>query len=344
MIDYSVKPIREQVAVDLFAINDSARVLECARAMTVAGEQYGFVFSEVSDISQPRLSGLVLRHLICIADHPYDASLVGQIGRSLEMYDTASIAFRYEDARSMLLFSDQIERDKETYKGCINFLRPDEFCVDHCSVSLQKIVDNAVCDTIRVKYIPRRVGQMLRLTSFEQNFFSRASHLYDKYQMYLRAPSDGYFALRRKDGFLITATKTLKTPLDLSRISYVRGYDEGANELEYEGPFLPSSDAVEASIVFRDNPEVTCIVHTHASDLFTRNPRYASKVLVPALPYGEPLLGHHIAGCVRTGHDFVIMAEHGEIFATRGHFSGVFSLMLEHCEESLARGVAVVNG
>ena len=344
MIDYSVKPSPEEVAVDLLSISRSDRVYECVKALGVAGEQYGFIFAEVSSMSQPRPNGLTLRHLICIADSAYDAELVRRVGQSLAMYDSASIAFSYQDTQSMLAFTDQIEWDKQAYGGRINFLRPDEFQAGQCFVSLQKIVDNAVCDTIRVKYTPRCAGRMPPLTSFEKNFFSRASSLYERHHMFLRAPSDGYFALRRGDGFLITATKSLKTPLDLSRISYVRGFDESTNELEYEGSFLPSSDAVEASIVFRDNPDITCIVHTHASDLFTRNPRYASRVLVPALPYGEPLLGHYIADCVRMGHDFVIMAEHGEIFTARGNFSGVFTLIQKQCEESLAGRVAIVNG
>ena len=57
-------------------------------------------------------------------------------------------------------------------------------------------------------------------------------------------------------------------------------------------------------------------MHTHASARFTRDPQYRQRVLVGVESYGEPRLGvllDKALGLVDDG--FVIMEEHGEVFA-----------------------------
>lgn len=88
------------------------------------------------------------------------------------------------------------------------------------------------------------------------------------------------------------------------------------NTLKYRGQYLPSSDAVEAAIVMQKCAEVRSLIHTHASETFTRNPLLRYKVLVGRERYGEAPLGLEICRALDTVDDgFVIMEDHGEVFA-----------------------------
>jgi hypothetical protein len=56
-------------------------------------------------------------------------------------------------------------------------------------------------------------------------------------------------------------------------------------------------------------------IHTHASALFVRNPRFADQIGIGRHRYGLPLTGHELTS-VLDGHDqgVVILEEHGELF------------------------------
>jgi hypothetical protein len=242
-----------------------------------------------------------------------------EIEDMLLAFDSISIALVYNTATDMCVAAPIVDHWKVAYHDRVNFLRPDT--VSTCGawyVSEEKLLDNAVCDTVRVKYIPRCISHAPPvLGDYARQVFSLCSQIYAEYRMYHRAITDGYFAVRADSkSFLITSTKTVKTEVISERVSRVVHYDSAANELTYEGRFLPSSDAVEAAIVFEAHPAIRGLMHTHASSLFTRNARYESHIRVPQLPYGDPLLGNALAVALGDTDDgFIIMKEHGEVFA-----------------------------
>lgn len=318
MFDYArpLAPREVLVTVSDDAAGDERDAL--AHAMRATATRFGF---HLEPEGEPR--DYTLRHGIYRHAGPFSEAMATSIGQRLGAELTsASLAFSYADEAEMWSAAPRIEALKARYANRLNFLRPDEIRGGRLCVSVTKLVDNAVCDTVRVKYRANQRSDALpaeRLDDSERTFFRAASHLYERYQLFLRAPSDGYFALRVRDGFVVTATKTDKIALDLDRLALVHDYHEESNRLTYSGRFLPSSDAVEAAMLFAAHAEVSAIVHTHASTLFTRNPALSHRVVVAQLPYGEPRLGRALVEQVGRHDDgFVIMQEHGEVFCAKG--------------------------
>lgn len=198
-------------------------------------------------------------------------------------------------------------------------MRPDEVCQNGFVVSDIKLMDNIICDTIRLKYRAICLDDKSLYDTIPQDvqqFFASAAKYYGKYKMYHRSNTDGYFAIRKPEGVYITATKTPKDEyLDFNRISLIISYDRHQNTIEYIGRYLPSSDAVEAFVVFANNPSLQHIIHTHDSQNFTRNCKNNRFVQVPPMHYGEPELGDLISATYKkTKASVVILQEHGEMF------------------------------
>jgi hypothetical protein len=287
-----------------------------------ASTRFGFTFRAVeSNILTASLldKPLWAQSLAILVDAPlayaYETPALAGL---LAKYDSVSLAIKYPDSASARRASSIIDQQKARYGDRLNFLRPDRTDDEGVYVSDQKIIDNAVCDTIRVKFAPdQRSSQVPILTSDETLFFDRCSKVYESLSMFHRSRTDGYFALRRtSSSFLITATKTCKYPFDHNRVVNVLGFDPQSGVLQFEGEYLPSSDSIEAAVVFNELPEVNALFHTHASAQVTRNSEYAHKILVPQLPYGEFPTGLALAEAFRASKSpFVIMEEHGEVFA-----------------------------
>jgi hypothetical protein len=312
----------DEVCVHLWKHDDWPDFEELCDRISAASRRYGFAFREVgaADLGPAGPCPYVHCLLIVVSSGPFDAAVAGEV---LDMiggrYTNASVAFTYADEAAMLRHRDDVELYKRRSEDRINFLRPVRAPDGSYRVPLAKLADNAVCDSVRIKYRPLRIEERVDLPVEVQAFFEQASGIFGSEKLFHRSSTDGYFACRDEtgSGFYITATKTCKVDLLFNRISHVQNYDRASNTLEYSGEFLPSSDSVEAAIVFSDLPGVCSIVHTHASDLFTRNPEYRHKVVVPALPYGEVALGEIIVETLQREEDgFVIMDDHGEIFAS----------------------------
>lgn len=249
--------------------------------------------------------------------HPYESRLVEQCQKLLDIYNTISFGFTYPNEETMLAARPAIERDKKKFNDRLNFLRPD-IHKNGCVISYQKIFDNAICDSIRVKFSVNKVHNYVDkdILKYIVPFFIEASNIYKKYSLFHRSPSDGYFAIRVGNSFAITATKTDKIDLDIERICLVHKYEESTNTIEYSGKFLPSSDSVEVAIVFQLLSKINSVIHSHASEKFTRNKSWSDWIKVPSLPYGEAELGYSLTKALKNSKDgFVIMEEHGEVFA-----------------------------
>jgi len=127
---------------------------------------------------------------------------------------------------------------------------------------------------------------------------------------------DGCIALRCPEGLVVTATQTSKAPLEADRLVLVHEYDEVSDTITYSGPALPSADCVELMVLATQRPDLGAFVHTHASRLITRNPRFTGGLRLGVRTSGEPALGHELAQLLPASRpSLVVLEEHGEIFA-----------------------------
>ena len=193
-----------------------------------------------------------------LCDGEFDEQLLQRLcAEALGHYSVISIAFNYPDVEAMLSHAERIEHYKALSEDRINFLRPAAADDGRMVVPDDKIVDNSICDSVRVKYRPANLDRNpVALPFGAAEFFRRASELFGEHRLYHRSPSDGYFAIRAEDGndFYITATKTYKDDLDLRRVAFAEHYDERTNTLHYRGSYLPSSDFVEAAVLLSRRP------------------------------------------------------------------------------------------
>jgi hypothetical protein len=331
---YAHKLRREDAVVLLLGCPES-RLASLANGLFATGQRFGFTFcSSVGGL--PAIDAPVV-HGIMVVDVPASADTVDVAATHIRNgVGSVSMAFSYPSLAALKASATAVEEFKRQHGDKLNFLRPDSEVQGNYRVSDQKILDNAVCDTVRVKYLPRQRQVTCRgwLDDGAVRHFRDAFDAVARFRLYHRAPTDGYVALRRGDGFLITATKTSKLAFDPERISYVHGFDEFSNVVEYSGPFLPSSDAVEASVIYGRLPSINSLVHTHASDRFTRNPAFAEFIQVPRLPYGEPELGRSLADVIaRQSSGMVIMDDHGEVFYSTDEL-GAVSVVRDLCAKS----------
>jgi len=315
-------PLKSSEAFVLVAIADPERRCELPDRLAIQADRYGFsvacvAFQPGATPVPPQGSHHSLA--ILVMDRPLDSSHETLLSSFLMRFSQVSVALAYPSGAEMLASRPAIERMKTGFGDLVNFLRPDRTECGWQIVSDQKIAENSVCDSVRIKYIPNRLRGPLHLSCREQSYFRHASDLFTRFHLYHRSASDGYFLLRRPEGFLITATKTYKDRFDPDRIAWVRAYQRQTNTLDYQGAHLPSSDAVEAAVVLQQVPDLGALLHFHASDRWTRNPAFAHLRLVPELPYGEPELGERLAEAIGARHSdgFLIMAEHGEVFWAR---------------------------
>ncbi len=342
--DYASKPASGRVhvvCVEFGATYRHGNGHNLAAQLSSCGRAYGF---QTSYLPQPDRApvwpsvpvGSEMAHLIVVAGTAFDERLVDAVAERLDSWTSASIAFAYGTRAAMLAAEPRVEAWKVKAGPRLNFLFPDVVADDgRWTVSVQKIIDNAVCDTVRVKYQPVQNARDVELPVPVLAYFERASRLYAEEGLYLRAPTDGYFAMRWGGGFFITATFTDKIQLDPARISLVHGYERASGTLQYSGRYLPSSDAVEAAILLAQRTDYDYLLHTHASRLFTRNPAFRVRALVPPMAYGEPELGDAlVAALAQVPDGFVIMAEHGDLFAGSGDMADFIEGVRRRCVEA----------
>lgn len=319
MFDYHRKLSDHEIEVSISLVDDQSFYRDLIKPLNEYSRKYGFVFKNVSFDEITQQSGsYVIRHLILLSSQAYEEQLVQKCKEYLNIYDTASLGFTYLNEKEMLEARLYIERDKKIFNDRVNFLRPDVYEYGKFRVSHQKILDNAICDSVRVKFDVIHVCDSIEEEVLKNivPFFKSASSIYRNYSLFHRSHMDGYFAIRINNCFAITATKTDKIDMDIERISLIHEYEESTNTIKYSGKFLPSSDSVELAIICNLLPQFNAIIHSHASDKFTRNKNWEKQTRVPPLPYGEAQLGYSLAQALDSSTDgFVIMEEHGEVFA-----------------------------
>jgi hypothetical protein len=277
-----------------------------------AGRRYGFGVN-----TRPSAPGL--RHLMLVWDGPPDPRILRatrqRLGREA---DTASAAFAYPDLEASQAAVASIDAVKTRTHDRLNVIRPDRHTAQGVFVSNYKLIQTMIAETVRVRYQPDRRADTLPagLTERVLPFFQAASARITDRAMWSRGPNDGCVAIRCPEGVVVTATQTSKAPLESSRLTLVHDYDEASNTVAYSGPALPSADCVELMVLASRRPDLRAFVHTHASRLITRNPRFTEGVRLGVRVSGEPALGHELAALIpRAADTLVVLAEHGELFA-----------------------------
>jgi hypothetical protein len=330
MYNYTEKVSGSHIFIGYY---DEFKDVELLKEVTATCQKNGFSMQVLSSPSEtikaPSDKPYKIAHVIVRIKACFDSGLIKDIMKiDIGEHNSASIAFSYTDNNSAITAIDFINLKKIEFGDCLNIMRPDIIHDGLWTVSPLKILDNIICDTVRVKYAVMCLSNKPCYENMvEENidFFKSASRLFCQYGMFHRSPSDGYFAIRSESGFYITSTKTMKNrEFDISRISEVINYDELSNTISYRGKYLPSSDAVEAAIIFKTLPQVHSLIHTHDSVRFTRNSELKEFSLVGCMPYGEAELGHELVKkIIDEEAKLIVMQEHGEVFVGSIKFSAV---------------------
>lgn len=263
-----------------------------------------------------------ITHSIIRLKSHYDEEFVRVLKEtSAKGFTSCSVAFSYDNYDHAIKYEVKIKKAKENLGklNSFNLIRPNTYSFDKFISSNQKLVDNIICDTIRIKYSCNRLSDesiVQHIPEYVKRFFNEASDNYMKHSMFHRSDTDGYFAIRYDEDIYITATKTPKINLDLNRIVKIHAYDRKTNTITFSGEYIPSSDAVEACVIFYSNNNVDELIHTHDSVNFTRNNRALETYpVIDEMPYGEPELGDEITQAWKKHNsNIVLMKEHGEVF------------------------------
>jgi len=316
--DYSSTLRKEEVLVVLLDKSHFYQTLK--EDMTLFSEKYRFTLHTLcseDDHIEGKKSDFKIKHLIYISDKMDDYHLEEKFSKFCSHFNSMTICFSYSSFLSFEKSRDKIEEYKVKYGNTVNFLRPDDTS-EPIKPNHVKILDNSVCDTVRIKYIAKNISKNLNIPDGIIDFFKKCSLLYEEENLFHRASSDGFFAFKFNSDIYITSTKTNKINLNLDRISAIHSYDPKLNIIEYSGLYIPSSDSVEACTIFEKLPELTTIIHTHASEKITRNNSLKKYIIAPPLPYGERKLGLIISENLRnmTDHKWGILEDHGEIFTS----------------------------
>jgi ribulose-5-phosphate 4-epimerase/fuculose-1-phosphate aldolase len=296
-----------------------------------AASRYGFAVDGVT--AEPRL-----RHLMLVWDGPMNRHVLRSVRDRLDHdFDTASVAFAYPDEEASWAAVASIDEIKHATDDRLNVIRPDRETNRGLFVSNYKLIQTMIAETVRVRYQPAQVADMLPagVSDLVLPFFRAASERIANSEMWSRSPYDGCVAVRVPQGLVVTATQTSKAPLELDRLVLVHGYDEDSGTIHFSGPALPSADCVELMVLARRRPELRAFLHTHASRLITRNRQYFGGLRVGVRVSGEPALGHELARLLPTNGDtLVVLAGHGELFAGSSPDESFFRWVDEVCADA----------
>lgn len=325
--DYSRALLRDEVVVHL--VDELCLYPDLADSIAKASKRYGFQFeSGACTLQAPvnRNKAVVLRHLIIIDGIDNPEFVTNKYSDLVQKCTSATIAVSYSSKSTFFRATQDVERLKLQYEGKINYLLPSLFEEKYIPAK-QKLIDNSICDSVRIKYVPKKTDELTEadIPTNIKNFFLKISDLIRVERLYHRASTDGFISIRSPDhginSFYVTCTKTDKANIDISRIALINSYDRRTNCLSYKGSYLPSSDSVEAAILYQELSWMNGLVHTHASNQFTRNLKYRNRIAVPPSSYGEADLGSRISSFITQSSftNFVIMEDHGELFLSGEH-------------------------
>lgn len=119
--------------------------------------------------------------------------------------------------------------------------------------------------------------------------------------------------------FVISGTQTGGLPwLGPEHYALVRFCDPQRNRVVAEGPLRPSSEALTHGGLYALDPDLACVLHVHAPDLWQKSAALGLPVTDPAAAYGTPEISTEVA---RLYADPTARA--AGLFAMGGHEDGL---------------------
>ncbi|MGY0427241.1 MAG: hypothetical protein ACWIPI_10520, partial [Polaribacter sp.] len=183
--DYSKPLNKDEVNVFLLDLDKRKDLDYILNGIFDSSESYNFNFQKI-DLDTFEENNFVklnskVRLLIVLCEGGFNDDLVKKAVSKINKseFTCVSFAFSFKDENQMYSCVENIEKYKAISNDRINFLRPNEFHKDSVFVSKEKIVDNSICDSVRVKYIPKINDQSkLILSDKIIGFFKNASDRY----------------------------------------------------------------------------------------------------------------------------------------------------------------------
>ncbi len=121
----------------------------------------------------------------------------------------------------------------------------------------------------------------------------------------------GCIALKVNNGFIVTTTGSCLGTLKKDDFSYIP-LSKSKPLIHWIGKKKPSCETPMFYEIFRQMPEVKCIVHTHAK-IITLSKKFSAFSTKQYIRYGLPKTGNAVVPLLKK-HNFCILKDHGEIF------------------------------
>lgn len=205
----------------------------------------------------------------------------------------------------------------------VNVIYPDNLLRDVRTVDSNDVMDNIICETIRIKYNPivdESVSNLefVNIKNRVQNEIDQISGIYKKYKLWHRAPTDGAILIIDSGNILISQTKTNKVKLNIKDFSLITGFDVSKNVLTYIGERLPSSDGPEfitfLDMIKSDNQSPRYIFHFHKNEII-RAERFEKALTKSKIEYGRFESGVKMFDEIGNVHNnYLLLREHGIVW------------------------------
>ncbi len=228
------------------------------------------------------------------------AGLVSQLVRGSHVNVRTNLANFYDPE------SGQLPQDVQKYDmdNHCNTIFADEKAGDFMVVTAADILDNIVCETIRLKYKATRdmthgaADRLERAKTDTESLIREIASIFHSFNLYHRDARDGAILIRHSKDILVSQTLSIKPilhPKDFSLITYA---DPERNEVRFAGQRLPSSDAPELLELMRlmenaGQPLPKLVIHFH-HPTYTRSGQFTEHETNEEIEYGVFTSGHAI--------------------------------------------------
>lgn len=263
-------------------------------AFNQARDKFGIVMRQLSWGELPKRDGKVTYLLIGAMDPLTLTDEEGDYFKKLSSLTQARVnrITLFDDTSENRKSTALIVPDQDSRLG-INTIYPDNIADQlegRRTVTEQSILNNIVCETIRVLYRANKDSSyetFLRLqASQEENRGDILSmqQLMKTYGLYHRSPTDGMVGMKTKEGLLVSQTQTDKTIMTPQNFSLVTALSPEANQVYYAGQKIPSSDVEFMGAL--DALPYRMAIHFHHNPT-VRNEAYASYRSHDVIDYGR---------------------------------------------------------
>lgn len=333
MITFETQPNPEQFsynlllgeAVDPVQVRITGYALEAVETVRKTYDINVQVFTELSKLERNiRESQALLKtpYVLFAGINIGDQSVLAKTKLNISSLKSIDRTSRINIASWFNLKTEQIARNIPNFdhENGINTIFADEIFGSSKLISLQDIIDNIVCETIRAKVRMHRDSALdTELVVSEEHFsydIEKLRMLFTKYKLYHRGPTDGAVAFTLPDSSYIfgTSTKTNKTHMTQDDYS-IYGSNDGQS-LQFSGKKIPSSDSPEllslaSKFKYSKQTLPSLFIHFH-HPVATRSQQLALMQTNQEIEYGRFESGDKIYHELkRLNSNWLILRNHG---------------------------------